>query len=104
MHWLDSFVQGSLASQPHPVIVHACANTEYVSEGYALPRAFHYWYEFMLTNSCEFRLDNCTVALDRPIAVTATSAYYTHSMVWELVLEASSAFLMELNYQIVGLL
>ena len=52
----------------------------------------------MLTKSCEYRLcvfllviDNCTVALDRPIAVTATSAYYTHSMVWELVLEASSA-------------
>ena len=39
---VHSFVQGSLASQPHPVIVHACANTEYdrcgllkfVSEGY----------------------------------------------------------------------
>ena len=43
MHWLDSFVQGSLASQPHPVIVRACAHT-YVrlSEGYALPSAFHF--------------------------------------------------------------
>ena len=27
--WLDSFVQGSLASQPHPVIICACAHTEY---------------------------------------------------------------------------
>ena len=28
-HWVDSFVQGSLASQPHPVIICACAHTEY---------------------------------------------------------------------------
>ena len=48
LHWLDSFVQGSLASQPHPVIVHACAHMgscvkllKFVSECYALPSAFH---------------------------------------------------------------
>ena len=48
-HWLDSFVQGSLASQPHPVIVHACAHTgpcvkllKFVSEGYALPSALEW--------------------------------------------------------------
>ena len=46
MHWLDSLVQGSLASQLHPIIVHLCAHMTLgeilkthllLSEGYALP-------------------------------------------------------------------